>query len=160
MNVQIFFLLLFFKDSYRLSITGSYELYPSSKPTQNKDLHSKSQMVKNCFYISVKDWNWEISLSHLNFCVACTIMLSCIIEQEAFKICKFPDEFLNREWSYRLNTFQKQKMSKERKQIKTLFLTLLSIKAASVRSTYAWWIFKERKDMKELFYTGWWRNTK
>jgi len=77
-------------------------------------------------------------------------MLSCIIEQEAFKICKFPDEFLNREWSYRLNSFQKQRMSKERKQIKTLFLTLLSIKAASVRSTYAWRIFKEKKTHKGI----------
>lgn len=155
-STKFFFSFLFFlkKARYSLFIAASYELYPSSKPTQKKAMYSNSQMVKNCFYISVKKWNWEISLSHLYFCVACTIMLSCIIEQEAFKICKFPDEFLNREWSYRLNTFQKQRMSEERKQIKTLFLTLLSIKAASVRSTYAWWIFKERKDMKELFYTG------
>lgn len=145
---------------YSLSTVGSYELYPSSKRIQKKALYINSQMVKYCFYISVKDWNWEISLSHLNICVACTIMLCCIIEQEAFKICKFPDEFLNREWSYRLNTFQKQRMSKERKQIKTVFLTLLSIKAASVRSTYTWWIYKGRKDMKELFYSGWWSSTK
>lgn len=78
-------------------------------------------MVKNCFYISVKDWNWEISLSHLNFCVACTIMLSCIIEQEAFKICKFPDEFLNREWSYRLNTFQKQNVKRKETDQNSVF---------------------------------------
>lgn len=131
------------KSSSSLSLTGSCELHPSLKPTQKRAFCSNSQVRRNCFSVSAKHWSWEISLSQLSFCLACSILLSCIMEQEAFKICKFPDEFLSRGWSLTLSTFQNQRMSKERKQIKTLLLTLLSIKAASVRPTHAWCIFKE-----------------